>query len=86
MGLIDPGRNTVSILQNSIRYSNSVEFFGYAIWNLKHQKFLWDMKPRGLKCVPFCRSDTGVVGWNPARSIVALSLSVFCIYISFVKA
>jgi len=28
------------------------------------------MRPRGLKCVLFCRSDTGVVGWNSLRSIV----------------
>lgn len=40
VGLIDPGRNRVNILQNSIRLSNSVEFFGYEIWNLEHKKFL----------------------------------------------
>lgn len=28
------------------------------------------MRPRGLKCVFFCRLDTGVVGSNPVRSIV----------------
>jgi len=28
------------------------------------------MRPRGLKCVVFCCLDTGVVGWNPVRSIV----------------
>jgi len=40
VGLIDPGHNRVNILQHSIRLSNSVEFFGYEIWNLKHQKLL----------------------------------------------
>jgi hypothetical protein len=40
VGLIDRGRSSVSILQNFIRLSNSVEFFRCEVWKLKRQKFL----------------------------------------------